>query len=144
VSEADVIKRYFDLSGKVAVVTGGSRGLGLEMARAFAWAGADVVIASRKMPDLDLWHTERLKSEFQADKASADTTFEEYLQVESRLFKEVRRKVVERVPKTAGYRLYRYFPNGLNNPLSFEHNWNRSYELIRIRSNRKVPKVPKV
>ena len=38
----------FDLSGKVAVVTGGSRGLGLEMCRAFAAAGADVIIASRK------------------------------------------------------------------------------------------------
>ncbi|MAT83077.1 MAG: short-chain dehydrogenase [Gammaproteobacteria bacterium] len=38
----------FDLSGKVAVITGGSRGLGLEMSRAFARAGASVVIASRK------------------------------------------------------------------------------------------------
>ncbi|WP_433710353.1 SDR family NAD(P)-dependent oxidoreductase [Nocardia sp. CA-084685] len=39
----------FDLSGKVALVTGGSRGLGLEMVRAFATAGADVVITSRKL-----------------------------------------------------------------------------------------------
>ncbi|MGH0029978.1 MAG: SDR family NAD(P)-dependent oxidoreductase [Myxococcota bacterium] len=38
----------FDLSGKVAVVTGGSRGLGREMVLAFARSGADVVIASRK------------------------------------------------------------------------------------------------
>jgi NAD(P)-dependent dehydrogenase (short-subunit alcohol dehydrogenase family) len=38
----------FDLTGKVAIVTGGSRGLGLQMARAFAEQGADVVIASRK------------------------------------------------------------------------------------------------
>ena len=38
----------FDLTGKVIIVTGGSRGLGLEMARAFAEHGADVVIASRK------------------------------------------------------------------------------------------------
>lgn len=39
----------FDLSGKVALVTGGSRGLGLEMVRAFARHGADVIIASRKL-----------------------------------------------------------------------------------------------
>ncbi|MFF0633790.1 SDR family NAD(P)-dependent oxidoreductase [Nocardia sp. NPDC004151] len=37
------------LSGKVSVVTGGSRGLGREMVRAFAAAGSDVVIASRKL-----------------------------------------------------------------------------------------------
>ena len=39
----------FDMSGKVAVVTGGSRGLGREMVMAFAQRGADVVIASRKL-----------------------------------------------------------------------------------------------
>ena len=39
----------FDLSGKIALVTGGSRGLGLEMVRAFAAAGADLIIASRKI-----------------------------------------------------------------------------------------------
>jgi NAD(P)-dependent dehydrogenase (short-subunit alcohol dehydrogenase family) len=39
----------FDLTGRVALVTGGSRGLGKEMVVAFAAAGADVVIASRKL-----------------------------------------------------------------------------------------------
>jgi NAD(P)-dependent dehydrogenase (short-subunit alcohol dehydrogenase family) len=39
----------FDLTGKVALVTGGSRGLGLQMVQAFAEAGADVVITSRKL-----------------------------------------------------------------------------------------------
>lgn len=43
------IRQLFDLTGKVALVTGGSRGLGKEMVLAFAHAGADVVIASRKM-----------------------------------------------------------------------------------------------
>lgn len=42
------IARYFDLTDKVIVVTGGSRGLGFEMCRAFAEAGARVVISSRK------------------------------------------------------------------------------------------------
>jgi NAD(P)-dependent dehydrogenase (short-subunit alcohol dehydrogenase family) len=43
----------FDLSGKVAVVTGGSRGLGREMVLAFAAHGADVVVASRKLDNCE-------------------------------------------------------------------------------------------
>ena len=39
----------FSLEGRIAVVTGGSRGLGREMVLAFAHSGADVVIASRKL-----------------------------------------------------------------------------------------------
>ncbi|MBL9146484.1 MAG: SDR family oxidoreductase [Verrucomicrobiaceae bacterium] len=42
----------FSLSGKSALITGGSRGLGKAMARGFAEAGADVVISSRSADDL--------------------------------------------------------------------------------------------
>jgi gluconate 5-dehydrogenase len=43
----------FDLTGKVAMVTGASRGLGLGFARSLAKAGADVIITSRTMASLD-------------------------------------------------------------------------------------------
>src|SRR5437763_1883943 len=43
----------FDLSGNVALVTGGSRGLGYQMVKAFAGHGADVIIASRKLDNCE-------------------------------------------------------------------------------------------
>src|SRR5438270_6764306 len=42
----------FDLSGKVALITGGSKGLGKAMARGLAEVGADVVISSRHEDEL--------------------------------------------------------------------------------------------
>lgn len=45
-------ENLFKLSGKVALVTGGSKGLGKAMARGFAEAGADIVISSRHEAEL--------------------------------------------------------------------------------------------
>jgi gluconate 5-dehydrogenase len=47
------LKSLFDLSGQVAVVTGGSRGLGLQIAEALTEYGATVIITARKTDELD-------------------------------------------------------------------------------------------
>lgn len=47
------VKKLFDLAGKIALVTGGSRGLGLQMAEALGEMGARVAITARKQPELD-------------------------------------------------------------------------------------------
>ncbi len=46
-------QELFNLAGKTALVTGGSRGLGLQMAEALGEQGARVVLSSRKQSDLD-------------------------------------------------------------------------------------------
>ena len=43
------MKNYFDLTGQVAVVTGASAGLGLQMAKAFANQGANLVLLARRL-----------------------------------------------------------------------------------------------
>jgi gluconate 5-dehydrogenase len=47
------VRQLFDLSGKVAIVTGGSRGIGLQMSEALGEMGAKVVLTARKQDELD-------------------------------------------------------------------------------------------
>ena len=47
------VRQLFDLEGKTALVTGGSRGLGLQIAEALGEAGARVLLTSRKAQDLE-------------------------------------------------------------------------------------------
>src|SRR5258708_9355494 len=55
--EASMGTVSFDFKGEVVIVTGGSRGLGLEIAHAFGYAGAQVVITARR----EQWLTEAEK-----------------------------------------------------------------------------------
>lgn len=70
--------KCFDLTGKVALVTGGSKGLGKSMARGFVEAGADVVISSRHEEELRpaleeiLKGTQRRGKYFVADMSKRD------------------------------------------------------------------------
>ena len=47
------IKELFDLTGKTAIVTGGSRGIGKEMAEGLAEAGANLMLCARREEWLD-------------------------------------------------------------------------------------------
>jgi NAD(P)-dependent dehydrogenase (short-subunit alcohol dehydrogenase family) len=50
---SDNVLKLFDLTGRTALVTGGSRGLGLQIAQALGEAGAKVLLTSRKAADLE-------------------------------------------------------------------------------------------
>jgi NAD(P)-dependent dehydrogenase (short-subunit alcohol dehydrogenase family) len=64
---------HFDLTGRVAIVTGASRGIGQAIAQAFAAAGAQVAISSRKQESLDAVVTEIKKQGGQAIAIAAHT-----------------------------------------------------------------------
>jgi NAD(P)-dependent dehydrogenase (short-subunit alcohol dehydrogenase family) len=49
----DTLRKLFDLSGRVALISGGSRGLGLQIAEALGEFGASLVLTARKQDELD-------------------------------------------------------------------------------------------
>jgi NAD(P)-dependent dehydrogenase (short-subunit alcohol dehydrogenase family) len=66
------IKKAFDLSGKTALVTGGSRGLGLQIAEALGEQGARIVLSSRKADDLKQAQEHLVAQGVKADWIAAD------------------------------------------------------------------------
>lgn len=60
------MKNYFDLTGQVAVVTGASTGLGVQMAKALANQGANIVCLARRQNLVDA-NAEMLKAEYGVD-----------------------------------------------------------------------------
>ena len=71
------IQELFDLTGQTALITGGSRGLGLQMAHALGEAGARLMLSSRKAEDLSEAVSELKAAGFDADYIAADCSKEE-------------------------------------------------------------------
>ncbi len=71
------VHKLFDLSGQTALITGGSRGLGLQMARALGEAGAKVMLSSRKAEDLEESAAELQSAGIDARWIAADCSKEE-------------------------------------------------------------------
>jgi gluconate 5-dehydrogenase len=66
------VQQLFDLHGKTALVTGGSRGLGLQLAEALGEAGARVLLTSRKLSDLQEAAAHLRERGIEADVIAAD------------------------------------------------------------------------
>ena len=71
------VQKLFDLTGKVALITGGSRGLGLQMAHALGEAGARLMLSSRKAEDLEQAAAELKAAGIDAQWIAADCSKEE-------------------------------------------------------------------
>jgi NAD(P)-dependent dehydrogenase (short-subunit alcohol dehydrogenase family) len=71
------VSQLFDLKGKTALVTGGSRGLGLQMAHALGEAGAKIMLSSRKAEDLEEAAAELQASGIDARWIAADLSKEQ-------------------------------------------------------------------
>jgi len=71
------IQQLFDLTGQTALITGGSRGLGLQMAHALGEAGARLMLCSRKADDLEAAVAELKAAGIEADYIAADCGKEE-------------------------------------------------------------------
>lgn len=68
------IKNLFDLTGKTALITGGSRGLGLQIAHALGEAGASVMLSARKQDELDAAVAELTAAGIKAHAFAADSS----------------------------------------------------------------------
>src|SRR5688572_31781949 len=74
---ARTVQQLFDLRGKTALITGGSRGLGLQMAHALGEAGARIMLSSRKAEDLEQAAAELQSAGIDARWIAADCSKEE-------------------------------------------------------------------
>ena len=90
-----------------------------------AWA-----FESRTMPALRVWHTVFLSEEFTASHATPQSTLEDYLDREKRLFQELKEKVYDQVAPTKDMTYCRYYAGGPQDPESLGRNWNRTFELV--------------
>ena len=66
------VKQLFDLSGKTALITGGSRGLGLQIAQALGEFGATVLLSARKADELEAATAQLVSEGIQASWIAAD------------------------------------------------------------------------
>jgi alpha-beta hydrolase superfamily lysophospholipase len=80
-------------------------------------------------PELSTWHTEKLTDEFSASDTNGVETFQDYVQLEDRLFEQLDRLVYDDNGTGPEHALERYSSGSKADPGQRHPNWNRSFEL---------------
>jgi alpha-beta hydrolase superfamily lysophospholipase len=80
-------------------------------------------------PTLYLWHTEKLTAEFTAARGDEIKTFDDYRQLEDRLFAQLDEEIYAPTATGPAYTLVRYSRGSAADPQIRRPNWNRSFEL---------------
>ena len=88
-----------------------------------------VVLQACNGTQLKTWHTEKLTEEFTEDKTDEVQNFNDYLQLEERLFEQLDEKIYAQSETGPEYKLDRYSTDSAADPRKQQPNWNRSFEL---------------
>jgi len=88
-----------------------------------------VAVQGCSSTQLKPWHTEKLTEEFTEDKADEVQSFDDYLRLEDRLFKQLDDEVYALTETGPEYRLDRYSTGSAADPRKRPPDWNRSFEL---------------
>ena len=87
------------------------------------------VYVVRSGPPLQLWHTEKLSAEYSAKKADEIRSFDDYRQLEDKLFAQLDERIYARTESGPRHALVRYSAGSAADPRRHEPDWNRSFEL---------------
>lgn len=98
------------------------------MARIPTWLVLLVSFTGCSGPPLEPWHTERLREEFAANQAGRVRSFEDYRQLEDRLYAELEEKVYLPTPTGPEQALVRFSAGSVADPRNDAPDWNRSFE----------------
>jgi len=79
-------------------------------------------------PPLETWHTEKLTTEFTAEMADEIRTFDDYRQLEAKVFVQLKEEVYAGTETGPEYGLVRYSAGSAADPQRIEPNWNHSFE----------------
>lgn len=85
-------------------------------------------------PDLHLWHTVKLNEEYKVAREAEITSFDDYMNLEDRLFTQLKTDIYDPVSKLSNEHFNRFNQGSLVDPTHFKKNWNRSFILEPVQS----------